>query len=611
MIVLGISPLDKDATVSLVADGEILYAAGEERFSRRKQHAGFPELSLEKAFASTGVRPEDVDIVAYAFLTWNREMATIDESLAFESRLPNAAPATSLRKLLAEAKQRVPPRDRPIHGLREPNQIVAKPLLKRLAHWFAGGDIATARVASAFIMHQWRRESARTHRHWQRELHRGLDQYGLRPKLRHFEHHLSHAANAYYASGLDRALIVTLDGYGSGLCGAVCLGENGKIRRLHEFPFPHSLGQYYENVTAALGFKPDRHAGKIVGLAAYGDPDVLSDVLLSRTSIESGEFRILENFNYFFSRLVSNQFPMVDVAAAYQYVLELIAASTVKHWVDCTNTNAIVLSGGVTANVKMNQRIFEVDGVERIFVYPNMGDGGCGTGLGLFLTNNERLGEPLQSVYLGPEFNEKEFEMALEEANLSYSRPKDLAGEVARLVHDGSVVARFDGRMEYGPRALGNRSILYHAREPEVNQWLNKRLGRTEFMPFAPVTLAEDAKQCYEGIAGAEHSAEFMTITFDCTQWMREHCPAAVHVDGTARPQLIRREINPAYYDIVSAYAKLSGIPCLINTSFNMHEEPIVCTPRDAVRAFLEGKLDALALGPYLVKSDDCQKRSS
>jgi carbamoyltransferase len=144
---------------------------------------------------------------------------------------------------------------------------------------------------------------------------------------------------------------------------------------------------------------------------------------------------------------------------------------------------------------------------------------------------------------------------------------------------------------------------LYHAREPEVNQWLNKRLGRTEFMPFAPVTLMEDAARCFHGISGAEHAAEFMTITFDCTPWMREQCPAAVHVDGTARPQLVRREVNPGYYAIVEEYAKLSGIPCLINTSFNMHEEPIVCTPADAVRAFLDGKLDALAIGPYLVKS--------
>ena len=180
--------------------------------------------------------------------------------------------------------------------------------------------------------------------------------------------------------------------------------------------------------------------------------------------------------------------------------------------------------------------------------------------------------------------------------------PDNLAKTVAELIHSGKVVARFDGRMEYGPRALGNRSIMYHAREPEVNQWLNHRLGRTEFMPFAPVTLYEDRENCYHNIKGAEHAAEFMTVTFDCTDQMKKDCPAAVHVDGTARPQLIRREVNQGYYDILKEYQKISGISSLINTSFNMHEEPIVCSPYDAIRAFLDGDLDYLAIGQHLVK---------
>ena len=155
--------------------------------------------------------------------------------------------------------------------------------------------------------------------------------------------------------------------------------------------------------------------------------------------------------------------------------------------------------------------------------------------------------------------------------------------------------------MEYGPRALGNRSILYHGREPKVNQWLNKRLGRTEFMPFAPVTLWEARHRCYHGLSGGEHAAEFMTLTFDCTDFMKQHCPAAVHVDGTARPQLVRREVNPEYHQILVEHERLSGSPSLINTSFNMHEEPIVCSPTDALRAFLDGRIDGLALGPFFV----------
>jgi carbamoyltransferase len=156
--------------------------------------------------------------------------------------------------------------------------------------------------------------------------------------------------------------------------------------------------------------------------------------------------------------------------------------------------------------------------------------------------------------------------------------------------------------MEYGPRALGNRSVLYRAMEPEVNQWLNQRLGRTEFMPFAPATLFEERHRCYNNMDGAEMAAQFMTITFDCTDFMRRTCPAAVHIDGTARPQLVRQEVNPSFYRILQEYWRLSGIPSIINTSFNMHEEPIVNSPSDAIRAFLKGHLDYLAIGNCLVK---------
>jgi carbamoyltransferase len=440
------------------------------------------------------------------------------------------------------------------------------------------------------------------HRRWSEELQAGLSAMGLAGKLRRSEHHLSHAANAYIASGFERALIVTLDGYGSGLAGSVSIGESGRIRRLHNLRFPHSLGSFYESVTSSLGFHPDRHAGKIVGLAAYGDPQVLAEALLSRIDfLDDGDFHIYQNLNVHFSRHLAARFPMIDVAAAWQYVLEVLAARLVRHWVRKTGCGTVVLSGGVTANVKMNQRIHEIEEVEHTFVYPNMGDGGCGTGLALLWSAKGRVLPTYDQVYFGPGYTPAEIETELQRAGLRYERPDDLVGEIARRVHAGEVIGRFGGRMEYGPRALGNRTILYHAREPEVNQWLNKRLGRTEFMPFAPVTLWEAREKCYLNLEGAEHAAEFMTITFDCTEFMRTNCPAAVHVDGTARPQLIRKEVNPEYHAILSAYEKLSGIPCLINTSFNMHEEPIVCSPRDAVRAFLLGHLDGLAIGPFYV----------
>ncbi|MCC7014013.1 MAG: carbamoyltransferase [Planctomycetes bacterium] len=604
MIVLGISPLDKDANASIVVDGKVLFAAGEERFSRRKQHSGFPALAIQAALAATGVAARDIDAVAYPFLDADTESRHIEQALRANAQFESGFRPPALDPLLAAAKGRVPQRTKPIDGLAEPNQRFRKGVAKEAFYRLAGATDAMSRRAAARLCAQWARVASKEHQHWQSELTRGMRELGISARLERREHHSSHAANAYHASGFDSALIVTLDGYGSGLAGSVSLGRAGRIERLHGLKFPHSLGSFYEMVTSSLGFRPDRHAGKIVGLAAYGDPAVLSDVLLSRFDhSEPGDFRIYQNLNVYLSRHLAAEFPVVDVAAAYQTVLERMACRYVEHWLRATGTTNVVLSGGVTANVKLNQRIHEIEGVNGLFVYPNMGDGGCGTGLALSLSWPGGVRDSIRDVYWGPEFSEKEIDAALDAARLTRSKPANLAAFVAQKIHAGQVVARFAGRMEYGPRALGNRSILYHGREPQVNQWLNKRLGRTEFMPFAPVTLWEARERCYQHTSGAEHAAEFMTVTFDCTSFMKSTCPAAVHVDGTARPQLIRREVNPGYYDILKEHERLSGSPSLINTSFNMHEEPIVCSPADAVRAFLDGRIDGLAIGPYYVEN--------
>ena len=602
MIVLGISPLDKDATASLVEDGRVLFAAGEERFTRAKQQSGFPERAIVAALEATGIDPTRVDKIVYPFLEARQEAALIERALQAEREFHANFHPPKLGPLLAAARRRQGVRTEPVQGLASPDQRMRKGFAKEVFYSLAGTNPWMSRRVSQVRAADWGRRAALEHAHWQRELEAGLARLGLRAPLERSEHHLSHAANAYLASGFERALVVTLDGYGSGLAGSVGVGENGRVERLHGFRFPHSLGSFYEMVTSSLGFRPDRHAGKIVGLAAYGDPQVLLEVLLSRCDrSKPGDLRLVQNLNVHFSRHLAAEFPIVDVAAAYQRVLELLACELVEHWLHATGTKHVVLSGGVTANVKMNQRIHEIEGVEGIFIYPNMGDGGCGTGLAMHASWSGPARASIVDVYWGPEFSEREMLDALRTAGLTWERPADLARHVADKIHAGWVIARCSGRMEYGPRALGNRSILYHGREPKVNQWLNKRLGRTEFMPFAPVTLWEARHRCYHGLAGGEHAAEFMTLTFDCTDFMKQHCPAAVHVDGTARPQLVRREVNPEYHQILVEHERLSGSPSLINTSFNMHEEPIVCSPTDAVRAFFDGRIDGLALGPFFV----------
>ncbi|AMY10087.1 putative carbamoyl transferase, NodU family [Luteitalea pratensis] len=602
MKVLGISPLDKDSTVTFVEDGRIVYAAGEERFTRVKLQDGFPWQSLQDGMEFTGWAAEEIDEVSYAFLPWDEETRLFTKSLEEEARWLGETESADTQRQIKEALGRVPKRSQVIPGLGDPNERMEKSLVKNLAYRVLASESLVSRNVARRGSDQWGQGASNYHKKWHEELENGLADVGLLPKLKRYEHHETHSANAYFTSGFDEAVIITLDGYGSGLAGSASLGRGGEITRLHGIKYPHSLGTFYESVTSGLGFKPSRHEGKIVGLAAYGDPYILRDLLLSRFDQEPGDFRIKEANNIYFVRMLASQFPKIDVAAAYQHVLEVVATAYVAHYVKQTGVKNVVLSGGVVANVKLNQRIKEIPGVEKIFIHPDMGDGGCGTGAALLpFIQPGKTWAAVKDVYLGPEYSDKQIEDALRTARLPFDHYPTIEPKIAQLIASGKVVARFNGRMEYGPRALGNRSILYHAHEPEVNQWLNQRLGRTEFMPFAPATLSEHRHECYKNIDGAEYAAQFMTVTFDCTEKMRKDSPAAVHVDGTARPQLVTPESNPSFHAVLTEFHKLTGVPSVINTSFNMHEEPIVCAPDDAIRAFLQGNLEYLAMGPYLV----------
>src|SRR5262245_9876536 len=415
MRVLGISPLDKDATACAVEDGRILYAAAEERFSRVKQHAGFPAQAIEAALKHAGWSARDVDAVAYPFLDADGEARLIAKSItedaAFQREFLARGPE-ALEASLRDADARVSPRGAPIHGLREPNQRLEKGVAKRLFYRLAGVTPPAAHAVARRMARRWAAEAVADHRHWNEELTRELAARGLLEKLKRGEHHAAHASAALLGSGFERALVVTLDGYGSGLAGSIGLGEGGVVKRLAGLSYPHSLGTFYEMVTSSLGFRPDRHAGKIVGLAAYGDPRILEPVLLSRVERFPGGFRILDNLNVFLSRHLAVRYPMVDVAAAWQHVLEVLATEVVAHWVQQTGCENLVLSGGVAANVKMNQRLHAVPGVRHTFIDPDMGDGGTATGLARQLSWPGGVGERLHDVYLGPEVGEDEVRVA-------------------------------------------------------------------------------------------------------------------------------------------------------------------------------------------------------
>jgi carbamoyltransferase len=559
--ILGISPLDKDATASLYIDGKWKVIA-EERLSRIKMHSGFPKRAVEKLFECTGLRPQDLEQVVYPFMPWWMEGSHMlyGYSCDLPFTLTNGTPWSA-----------------------------------RLRHLKAYGG--------------WCVDAILDHRKYHRELMCELSSLGLDHKLTRIEHHAAHAAVAYLTSGFEEALALTLDWYGGGLSGSVNICTSKGIERLHNFRYPHSMGLFYAQVTSALGLKSSQHEGKVVGLAAYGDSSVLGPTLLARLVYKEGDFRYHSGMDPKFSQDLAKRFPREHVAAAYQHALEVLVCEVTTYWMRETGLKDVVLAGGVAANVKMNQRIAHLEGIRRIFIHPNMGDGGTGVGatLAFLLARKEIKSKEWENCYLGPDFTAGQMEAAIRQAGLEPSRSQNAAKDVAKALVNGKVVARFTGAMEYGPRALGNRSILCPATDPKVNKWLNQRLGRTEYMPFAPVTLFEHCWERYRNIDKFLVPARFMTITCECTDLMKKESPAAVHVDGTARPQIIRFEDNPGFYSILEEYYKLTGIPTLINTSFNMHEEPIVCSPEDALRAFREGNLDYLSMGPFLVtlKSED------
>jgi len=588
-------------------DGAVLFACGEERLSRVKLQNGFPDRAVKMGFECTGWDPVTVDVVAYGFFDGAGEARRIRDAFELDGRVHRADATRKSLDALRKVKRNGYCVDRRvlIPGLdsEESEFVPGKSWFKRafyeISSRFARID---AKLHQKFFR-QWVESAVVDHHLRTKQLVDGLARYGLQSKLRRFEHHDTHAANAFYGSGFDEALLVTFDGYGSGNCGGIYIGDAQGIRPLHKFSFPNSLGQFYEHVTSALGFRPNRHEGKIVGLAAYGDPDILRDVLWDRVECQDGDVRIRASMNYYFTRVLAQHIAKRDVAAAYQCVLEEIGTKTVQYWLKKTGLSKVAVSGGVHANVKFNQRIKEIDGVEEVFVYPNMGDGGCGTGAAMLAFGHDVMYTrcPIRNMYYGPEYSDAEIEVGLQREGLAYDRYDDVEDQIAQLVSENRIVGRFNGRMEYGPRALGNRSVLYPAGDSEVNQWLNHQLGRTEFMPFAPSVLASEADRLFHRLDGCEKASEFMTMTFDCTDDMQRMCPAAVHVDGTARPQLVSDETNASYCKILRGYYERTGIPALINTSFNMHEEPIVCSPEDAIRAFLDGNLDFLAAGPFIV----------
>ncbi|HEY6019937.1 MAG TPA: carbamoyltransferase C-terminal domain-containing protein [Candidatus Paceibacterota bacterium] len=417
----------------------------------------------------------------------------------------------------------------------------------------------------------WGRVHAVDHNRW-------LNMY---PNAELVPHHQAHAAIAYAWSGYDECTVLTLDGGGEHYFGSVNHAKNGKLERKHSL-FKNdneAFGMLYYYVTEALGFTPNRHEGKVMGLAARGEDIGLFDGLFWNDGPMIRAAGKRED-NIVFRRLqdeYAKRGPMrrEDVAASCQTVFEQVLTKWVS---DNLASNNLAVSGGCFANVLANMKIAKM--VDRYYVCPAMMDDGLSIGAALCAF------DPLSSmkqehVYFGPS----------QEARSENRRsPKEVAGMIAT----GRIVGLFQGKMEFGPRALGNRTILADPRDSSINDRLNKRLGRTEFMPFAPVILEDFANDILEDYASGVDNAPFMTSCWKVKDEWKERIPAVVHVDGTVRPQIIKRETNPFYYDCVEEFRKLTGIPVLINTSFNAHEDPILCFNTEADFAKLNNRVDVV-----------------
>ena len=401
-----------------------------------------------------------------------------------------------------------------------------------------------------------------------------------------------------------------MDCHGDGLSGSISLASGGTLERIAAFPSTVSLGSFYAAITNYLGFHHHRHEGKVTGLAAYGDPTVAAadiermisfDPVTRRihSALGRNQFTAIQKVGSFLRRDYNRE----DIAAATQHHFEKIVLDIIGIHLAEAGRRKVLLAGGLFGNVKLNQRINERDDVDYLFVHPGMGDEGLPVGAALALSAERGAFElaKIRDVFWGPSFDERDVERALDAHDFAVERFDDIESKVAALLAEKKIVARCKGPMEYGPRALGNRSILFHAADPTANDWLNKALQRTEFMPFAPASLRSRAADAYEKLDSAQYAASFMTVCFDCKPQFTERCPAVVHVDGTARPQLVDEDNQPGLHRILSEYERLSGISSVVNTSFNIHEEPIVCTPEDALRAFSTANLDHLALGNHLV----------
>ena len=565
MNVLGIHD-GKDAGVCLLVRGRPIYAANEERFSRKKLHFGFPFLALRDLMETTGVQPREIDRVSIGF-----EAMVETEDYPIYRDIDDT---TFIQKIFAGTTRLLGP-------------VTA-----------SRAFVDASKQVLAFLSSN------------KQVLQKSLREFNISAPIEFVDHHRSHAASAYYTSGFEDALIVTADGGGDGLAGSIYTGRSGKLNALSEWPRVHSPGNFWFLITYICGFNPIKHGGKITGLAAYTVSEEAHRVLSEFYGYDPSSLCFINKKHLLFRdahtalRNALEGFTIEEIAYGAQKVLEDTMVGVVRSAIERTGLNRVALAGGTFANVRLNQKILEVEGVDEIFVHPHMGDGGVALGSGLDVTSRITGLSPfaIEDVYWGNAAQDRTIQKTLENSPVAVKELSDTANEIANALAQKKVVGLFNGHMEYGPRALGHRSILAEPTDPTMMDWLNKRLERTEFMPFAPIIMEEDAPLYFKNLDPGRLAARFMTVCFDVTDHGKKMAPGIIHKDGTARPQIVNATHNRYVYDALRKHKQKTGLSLAINTSFNKHEEPIVCHPSDAVQELLRGGVDVLFVENYKVE---------
>jgi len=622
MYILGINAYHGDAAAAIIKDGKLLAAAEEERFNRIKHCAGFPTRAVGYCLQAAGIGIEDVDHIGIS----RDPSAHLHKKILF----------TASRA----AKQTVGSRQTPVG--RAQNSVLSthhselSTQRSALSTQHSEGNGHNGKGRGIFSQIKDRLANAAKVRDLKTDLARALevDAKGIRAQFHNIEHHRAHLASSFYISPFDRAALLSIDGFGDFISTMWAEGEGNAIKVLGQVEYPHSTGIVYTATTQFLGFPHYGDEGKVMGLAPYGKPRFMEAFRNIIQTEGGGKFKL--NLDYFrhhaegvdmswdqgspvIGRIFSDAFEETfgparvpgseltdrerDIAASLQQRLEEVGFHILNHLHEQTGLTDLGLSGGVAYNSVMNGKILLNTPFTRVYVQPAAGDSGTALGVCYEIHNGilkQPRGEVMLGAYTGPEFSDDEIRSELKSRELSFETFSDeeVTQQAAQDIADGLVVGWFQGGMEFGPRALGNRSIVVDPRRPDMKNILNDRIKKREpFRPFAPSILEEHTAEYFE----QDHPAPTMLMVYQVREEQRSRIPAVTHVDGSGRLQTVSRELNGRYYQLITDFFKLTGVPVVLNTSFN-ENEPVVCTPAHAIDCFLKTRMDVLYLGNNVLR---------